>query len=240
MLKKYLHLGLAALAAGLLAMPAAADTVTATFNSVSPSTIFYYTLNGSGLAAYTGQINWTRTGGTQPGLPETAFSTFCIELTQHIQLNHSYTYDVMDLSQASNPAMGEGKAQDIGRLWAKYHPLADDSPNNAAAFQVAIWEILYDTDHLLNAGHFRAKYPTAAPATIAQGWLSDLSWNGALPNLLAMKSATAQDQVFVGPPPTPEYGNPVAAPLPGAAWGGAVLLGLLAGRRFCKRRAIPL
>lgn len=240
MLKKYLHLGLAALVAGLAALPAAAGTVTATFDTVSPSTVFYYTLNGTNSAVYAGQINWTRTGGTQTGLPDTSFSTFCVELTQHIQFNQSYTYDVIDLSQASSPVMGEDKAGDIGRLWAKYNPLADDTPNNATAFQMAIWEILHDTDYLVGAGNFRAMYPDAAPAIIAQGWLNDLSWNGTLPNLLALKSATAQDQVFFVPPPTPEGGNPVAVPLPAAAWGGAVLLGLLAGRRLAKRRAISL
>lgn len=231
MLKKIIHLGIAAIVAGLFAGSAAASSVTAKFTSVSPSTTFKFTGVSSG-HVYTGQINWTNATGMPDETAGTAFSTFCVEPGQPIYTGNTYTFDVVGLESS----LGSAKATEIGYLWVDRHDEIGTDATKTAAFQIAIWEILNDSVYNLSAGNFRAAVtsPLPAAASLAQTWLTSLTRTGPLPTMLALKSDRYQDQVFFAPPA--ENSPPVAVPLPAAAWAGLALMGIMGARKAIRSR----
>jgi hypothetical protein len=92
-----------------------------------------------------------------------------------------------------------------------------------AAFQTAVWEIVYDADFSLSVGNFRA---TGGATALAQNWLTDVKNSTVAytaPNLVALTNPEGQDQIAAAP-----------VPLPSAAVGGLAVLGgvgLARGRR---------
>jgi hypothetical protein len=214
-----------------------AGTVTAVLNSVAPSGTLHYSLDGGSTFQQTlaGKINWSRTGGTHVGAPAGDFVTFCIELTEHVSLGGSYAFDVVDLASAPDPGgwgvglgMGTAKADLLRELWGRHYASVADS-TTAAAFQVAVWEIVYDDGLALGGGSFQVKFPDGpVPAYLstAQSWLGSLDGSGPAASLYALSRAGVQDQVF----------EVAHVPLPLAAWSGLGLLGLVAVRRYRGRR----
>jgi hypothetical protein len=57
-----------------------------------------------------------------------------------------------------------------------------------AAFQLALWEIVYDTDLTLSTGTFRASNFDAQVLQTAQGWLDGLGSGGTFTNLWALRA----------------------------------------------------
>ena len=133
--------------------------------------------------------------GTEPHLfdpPNNEFITFCIELTEHIMLPQDYTglsdIAIKDAPQSvtgGNQAMGWRAADAIADLWFNYLDDALQNRTNAAAFQLAIWELDYDGTADLTAGgvfDLTSGRFGAAPSTtmgdvadIAQKWLDSLT-----------------------------------------------------------------
>ena len=222
-----------------------ADTVVATFTGVSPGLAFQYRFGGPVRVADAGEYTFERTGG-ESDLLSGSFTTFCIEINQPVRIGRSHEYEVVALAAAPFPGVGVGdgtgmgadRANDIRHLWANYYR-TDFNPVEAAAFQIAIWEILYDEDLLLDEGTFQARHTSAKPVKLAQEWLNKENWTwiGVLPNLLALTSPSAQDQLFLGPTlPTPEGGSaPIAVPLPASVWAGIALLTVLMVARQWRR-----
>jgi hypothetical protein len=233
-------LGIAGVVVSLLSSPAPADTVVAKFNTVSPNRIFAYTLDGvtSNGLTYAGEFNWTRTGGDHPGAPDGDFVTFCVELTQHINFNTTYTYNVVPLENAPDPGgygvtlgMGIEKADMIRELWGRHFADIQDS-DTAAAFQVAVWEIVYDDERSMTSGAFRARMPGYDShandfVPLAQTWLNSIDGTGPRANIKAISNTGLQDEIFVDN--APSYGE---VPSPAAVWGGLAMLGALAAWRY--------
>lgn len=212
----------AAVAVAASASLSLAGTVIATFNGVNPGQgvgALETSLGSIGTTA--GVFNWTRTGGTHVGAPTGNFTSFCIELNQNISTGNSYTYNVINLADAPNPGlpvpgvngMGAAKASDIKKLWAAYRSSVVGA-TTAAAFQVAVWEIVYETTSTYSvsngSGNF---YLTNAAGVVAQAntWLSSLGSLTAEANLAALSNDDYQDQV-------------VAVPLPPAVLAGMGLM----------------
>lgn len=149
-----------------------------------------------------GELNWTTVSGV-PGLPS-QFVSFCIELTQQISSNPSvnpYSYNVVSLESSSQPALGTTKANEIRQLWGMF--FADvNSDATAAAFQIAIWEIIYGSE-FTPYPHNIPGFPQIAiegATAIAQAatWVSDVQTPdpSAYDNsLVALTSPTYQDQL---------------------------------------------
>lgn len=228
---------LAGVAAALaMAASASAGTVIATFNSVSPSVnVNYVSPVGSG-STTAGVFNWTRTGGTHVGSPAGNFSSFCIELNQNVAFSSSYTFNIQALKDSPSPGlpvpgplgMGATKASDLKKLWAAYRNSIVDN-TTAAAFQVAVWEIVYEasTNYSVSNGN-GAFYLTnqAAVRNQANAWLSSLGSLTAEANLAAMSSPSVQDQL-------------VLVPTPPAVLAGAGLMGAVAVKQIRRRLAKP-
>lgn len=223
------------LAIVLTAATANAATLDVTLNNVSPSQTFGYSTNGGSSYKSTkaGVFNWTRTGGSHVGDPVGNFRSFCVELTQNISPGSSYTYDVVAVEDAPNDGfasgMGTAKAALLSELWGRfYSPLFD--ADQAAAFQVSVWEIVYDGGVDLAAGSFQAQSLATGFVTLSQTWLNVLDGTGAMANLGAMTNPNRQDHIYELPTPTNEQ-----IPAPAAATAGLMGLGLLGIGR--KRRS---
>jgi len=237
---------LVAVAGMAVAGSANADTVTATFNGVTPglSVAVNYdgALGGSAFNQVTsaGRFNWTTTG-TNPAPPLTVgsqvfnvgtqFITFCIELNQSIASGGSATFTVSALTSAPGvgPTITGATATSIRELWEDhyYQHVINNSNSaglaqNAAAFQVAIWELIYDQGGAKNvaAGHITF---TSSPAVVqAQSWLAALDGTVTVnTNVIALTSQSSQDQSFII-----SSAPIVETPLPPVMWGGIGLLGM--------------
>lgn len=134
--------------------------VKATLKNVSPGVRINFTINDQpGLpdplpvhSTTAGVFNWT-TVSSNAGFAPT-FTSFCIELNQHISTGGTYTYDVIDVENAPNPGQGTGgpgvngpmgldRANQIRQLWGTHFAEIGSDNVKAAAFQLAIWEIIY-------------------------------------------------------------------------------------------------
>ncbi|HEX8876830.1 MAG TPA: hypothetical protein VF777_08790 [Phycisphaerales bacterium] len=189
----------------------AVDTVRATFNSVAPNTVceFSADFGGAWKGTLAGGMNWTRDNmspGTYAGL-QGDFRTFCIEVTQNVAFNTSYEYHVVNTEDAPtidpmfSLPMGSFRAGMLSELFGRFYSgLASGS--DYGAFQMAIWEIVYEMGETpFNVDNGRFQIRNAAPEqAMANAMLGALTGQGPTMNLLALTSREFQDQVFV---PTP-------------------------------------
>lgn len=217
------RIGLASAILALVSPSIQAATVTATFTGVSPGlNLTVWTPSGNS-TMMAGKFNWTQSGGG-------SFSTFCIELPQSISSGNSYTYTTTDLSSAPNssagipswdyPGMGAAVADEIAELFGRFYNSIGSDATKAAAFQVSIWNLIYDRNVLVTNN--------SSVSSLVSQWTSALNGTGPKMALEALTSTYKQDQVrIVTPPP-----NVGVVPEPGtmALWGiGAI--GMLAIRR---------
>jgi hypothetical protein len=207
-----------------------ADTVTATLTGLTPYVFPTMYLQGTGnITGGTGAIGWQGQNGNALGLTG-SFDTFCIDLIQDINFGSTYTYNVMSLASAPQPGayyppqsggMGAVKAGELSTLYAEqFVGLSTDDA--LEAFQLAIWNIVYDNDASVSTGD-GAFYVVSgfdpSIVALANSYLAgatDLShqeaFYGSLVALVGQDGA--QDQIYTSPVPAPQ-----------TFLGGGVLLG---------------
>ena len=145
-----------------------------------PGLVTSYSLNGVKDYAEAGVYNWTRAAinpGTYAGnpTPGQTFGAFCIEVDQELPSSPNIAYTVTDLA-----ALG-AKADQLKELWGRFRSSVGTDNTKAAAFQMAVWEIVSDSGKNLTAGIFKADTTTptgAAVAAQAQSWLNALTGTG--------------------------------------------------------------
>lgn len=183
-----------------LAASANAGTITAHYNGLysQGATVNQDSVFAGNVSTVT--FEWTRTDTPGPGVDNTLsspFRAYCIEIVQNVSGNTDYTYNVVSAS-----AHGFSPLQEIllGRLWASYQSSVVDS-TSSAAFQLAVWELAFDSGADLSVGDFTASDPSAS-IMLAQGWLSAISSNsysGGQAPISVLEHPSAQDQLV----PTP-------------------------------------
>lgn len=194
--------------AGVLAAAGSASAafVTMTLNDISPKQSISTTRNGgsSWQTLSAGRFNWTGAQTNPAGL-KGDFAAFCIELTQSVSTGTAYSsYEAIQLAAAPQPAaspyapMGTNDARLISDLWVK-HRQGLTTANDYAAFQIAIWEIVYDDGENLSAGQFRMRNNNTV-LNLAQSWLNGLNKNAPIASYLyALSSANKQDMLVPAP-----------------------------------------
>lgn len=187
---------------------ASAATVQATYLGTSPGVWGMVSLD-SGVSfmgpVKAGQFNWNRTGGDYTGLTGT-FATFCIEVHQDVYPSNNYTYNVNTVSNAPLPVnilygtpMGAIKADRISELYGRFFGGLSTN-DDYAAFQLAIWDFVYDGGGSVGTGVFQASGFGAAMAQ-ADAWIAAVDGTGPrMAGLGALSSDDWQDQIFTPAP----------------------------------------
>ena len=183
------------------------DTLSATFDGVSPSSRADYSLDGGDHwnESRAGVFNWTRTGGSYRTADQ--FTAFCIELGEHISGGTNYTYDIVGLEDGTDSmgGMGTTRANLIRELFGRFSTPAFDEPlseRKAVALQLCIWEIVHETRSSLDLarGHARFSSSNEAAFHLAQEYLKDLTGDGPRDyTVVAMRAAGVQDQIIPAP-----------------------------------------
>jgi hypothetical protein len=192
-----------------------AETLKLDFKNVTPGLGVNYTLNGAGGSTTAGIYNWTI---DQVG------SRFGPQNSNNIP------YEIKSLKDAPVPGIGTGgtgvngpmgtpKDDYLRDLWGTFRSSVVDA-NTAAAFQIAVWEIVYDNGLVLNAGDFqitKINGKTLANTTVddtAQTWLNQVGSGIGLTRenrLIALsydvvgdkQDVQSQDQITLDPVPAP-------------------------------------
>jgi hypothetical protein len=150
---------------------------------------------------------------------------WCIELTQYFGFGGDYTDYVP--SEPDNATMTM-----LGQLFSEAYGSATSDEQHSAAFQLAIWEIVYDPLNLnLTGGTFQVTKGNAATVALAQQWLNNLAAFTDTYELYILHSAYSQDFVTFGRPFGLRVPEPGTIALIAIALLGVWAVGLRARRR---------
>lgn len=181
---KRLLLAAAAVTVMAATVPAKAD-ILGTTGYNSGAQVFGLSLDGNASSPNAGGFAGTWNSG------DIVF--WCIELTQFFGFGGNYSDYVA--SAPDNPTFTM-----LGQLFHEAYGAATADAQHSAAFQLAIWEIVYDGDLDLHAGGFHVTSGDAATIAIAQGWLAALGNFTDNYNLVLLHSDSHQDFVTFGKP----------------------------------------
>ena len=195
MLKQSL-LGLA-IAASFASVPASATTITVTgFAQPSPTTVRI-----ASAAPATAEYVYSGGFNTTDGVNK--FVSWCVDILQDTYLGQSVSdYTLVDA--ASVPSIGATRANALARF-ATAHLGQVNSGTTAGAFQLAVWEIVYETagvPYNIAAGNFSAWGASDTSITLAQTWLGSLSSTSTY-NVGVWTSPTHQDLAVFTTVPEP-------------------------------------
>ena len=219
-----------------LAGAASADSVDLTFAGNGQGRSYSIVANGTSANVFAGQLNFAVANGSGPigGTLNGDLLTFCIDVLEQVGAGLN-TYETADLSDAPvtaggiMPAMGPDKADAIGRLYTFASGDQFGSSNDfAAAFQLAIWEVISDFGGTMDItdGDFKVTSNITSGVQTILDDLLEAANNQSITifrGLGALTNEGFQDQLYA-----------VVIPLPGAAGLAAVGLagvGLSARRR---------
>lgn len=236
-----LKLALPALVVGCVASSAKADIVV-NFTGTAPSqqinvSTTRATPGGPDTRAFespVGPFNFNVVSNSTTLNLGSSFRSFCADFFQDVSPGNTYTFTPVAVADLPDVAGNATKLSKIQELYDRFYDVAT-AADTGAAFQLALWEILYDpTNTNLANGNFTAIGPgNPSSIGIAQNWLNvigdssvpdiDKKWD-----LVGLYSPTSQDQIV------PQ--QPIPAPA------GVVLLvigaaGLIARRRLAAKKA---
>ncbi len=205
----------AAIGLWMACTPAAGGIIKATFLGIYPGrTIYVYDGSTSPpLSLYTraGIFNLRIEPGTtytDLGQVGDTFTAFCIDLGNRIATNRTYTWSVVDPSDAPDPSVysdgpiSPSELLALQKLIGTYPVSSLTTRRQASAFQAALWEIIDESGSV---------YDVTAGNFIAGGWLDttlanqmltvSANYQGPLLPLKALTSRCAQDLLVVIPEP---------------------------------------
>jgi hypothetical protein len=186
----------AAFGAALAAGAAAAQASTVVLSSWTFGSGNY--VNASA-PVYSGQA-----GGFSGTLDGKALLTYCVELTQVFYWNTSYT-NYVDTAASSYFTAADNKADKLGRLLSYVADTAGavDTAAESTSMQLAIWNIVYDTDYTLAASSGATFSDSSGYASYASSLLAaSKNWSNSM-NVWVLASPTQQDQLHWNRVPEP-------------------------------------
>lgn len=169
--------------------------------------------------------------------PQQQFVTFCVEIAQPISPGNTYTYSVVDPSQASGgySASIVRNASILYDLYYRGNTESNWTTQTAGAFQLALWELTHDTGASLYTGTFRNNGSTNASIALGETYLQGVLSKGAdynpFSNLLAITSPVNQDLFVFAPALSIPFGLEI--------WPGVAILSA-AGFFRLRRRMVSM
>ncbi len=268
-----MNLGKLFSAAAILAFAAhaSAATVSLTFTGVDPgeseSVSF---LGGSNLSTSAGSMDWSvgSPNGVPQLIPGGTLSSYCIEGTQSISKGNTVTYTVLGPGEGAYNSVFTNSNL-VTAFFNQYYTTVLGSASSAqneynAAFQLAIWELVYDgtgdkplsgdrnDSRWFTTGNFQIDHssfgfdwqhtnigPTGvdysgAEVNLAETWLDGFN-SSTTGSWVVFQLTNSQKQDQVFA--VQEAGAPAPAPLPAALPAGLGLIGSLAAfRKFRLRK----
>lgn len=176
------------------ASQAHADNVTFTGFAHGSETV-NYSLNSGGTS--TGVSAGGFTTLIQNGGP--SFTSYCVDLAETISFGTLYTgYSSVG---AGHVFANSDAYADLSRLYAVAGPIFDSA--HEAAFQIAVWEIAYETaaTYGLGSGVARFSGGTAASLGFASSWLTAIGSASGGPSINVLDRRGSQDVIYA---PVPE------------------------------------
>jgi hypothetical protein len=134
------------------------------------------------------------------------FEAYCVDLFQHIGFNETYTD--YGTPGTSHVFANSHAYTDLGRLYATAGVV--DNSVKEAAFQIAAWEIAYETQpgayNLSNgvATFLGGSADSSGALTLASTWLGNLT-NGGYPCVVVIESDGHQDMIYAAVPEPQTY-----------------------------------
>jgi len=224
-----------AAAAGLAlsAAPIAqAGTLTSSSLSGENVTINYNNANaGTTAGVFTGTFDSDGAGGNDP----IDILYWCVDILKHVAYP-PFSYDGYTAAPFENAPLTFDATRQLNllRLFTNNFGEALSNAQHSAAFQIAIWDVLFDNDAKIStyggAGQFGLSAGNAGTILIAQGYVDGLGSKNPQYPLTQLTSREHQDFVTPGTP----FLVPEPSPLPLLGAGLAVML--FAMRR---RTAVP-
>lgn len=162
----------------------------------------------------------TSAGGFKVLLDGTlSITTYCIDLFQHVSLGGSYT-NYTQVSGSAHVFANTRAYSDIGRLFSAGHEVNDATEQ--AAFQIAIWELAYETSPTsYDVGSGSARFFDGSAANgalaLANDWLTTLGQSNTF-DVQVLESRSFQDQVFANRVPEPSSAALCVAAIMGLAF----------------------
>lgn len=163
---------------------------------------------------WAGELNWTWYSPTPSGWDD-VFYSYCVDVLKNATRRQSFEIGEMSDKPETFPLVADGTLRAawlLNEYGAQVHALAPTAGGNAAAagLQLAIWEVLYDTDfNLLTApitGGFRVTSASTGALAAATGYLNDVALASQLTvDAIWLDSvlSTGQDQITRTPVPEP-------------------------------------
>lgn len=212
----------AALAISTAASGAIMGTVSASMNNISPGlsmATWITPYDTSWYSGLTGRCNMSY-GTYSPGAPRVSGPAYCTEV-EGWRFGSWYTMNIRPVSETpltSGPSdtgggpMAGAKAEALKELWGRFIGQTGTDNVACAAFQLAVWEIVYEDLYVQSppgwnvlSGKFKARADAGNPTLAinqANLWLGQVNGSGPKANLYGLSLGGVQDVIVTPEPAT--------------------------------------
>jgi hypothetical protein len=152
------------------------------------------------VTAYAGELDWAWLGGTPDGYGS-SFYSYCVDV-----LNNEHDPQWVTIGSTAD-SLASPALTKAAWLFDEYAAGIHNSGTNAmaAGLQLAIWEVLYDSDYNLSGGAFWVSSASIDAMQYGTTFLDELSKRGgyASATWLDANPGAGQDQITLAPVPEP-------------------------------------